>query len=222
MKIKISNLIKSYNDNRIFDNFNLEFSDENINCIVGQSGCGKSTLLNILANLAPIEGGKIEGISKGDISYIFQEDRLIEWLTVRENLEFALKKYFNNDDLAKEINYVLKLVGIEDVKDKYPNVLSGGMRQRVNIARAFGKPAKVILMDEPFKSLDYKLKYTIIDEFKRILAKEKRMVVLVTHDVDEAIYFKGNVIVFGDKPVKVRGIFNNNLKENKDKILSLI
>lgn len=222
MKIKISNLIKSYNDDRIFDNFNLEFSDENINCIVGQSGCGKSTLLNILANLVPIEGGKIEGISKGDISYIFQEDRLIEWLTVRENLEFALKKYFNNDDLTKEIDYVLKLVGIEDVKDKYPNVLSGGMRQRVNIARAFGKPAKVILMDEPFKSLDYKLKYTIIDEFKRILAKEKRMVVLVTHDVDEAIYFKGNVIVFGDKPVKVRGIFTNNLKENKDKILSLI
>lgn len=222
MKIKISNLIKSYNDDRIFENFSLEFSDENINCIVGQSGCGKSTLLNILANLAPIEGGKIEGISKGDVSYIFQEDRLIEWLTVRENLEFALKKYFNNDDLNKEIDYVLKLVGIEEVKDKYPNVLSGGMRQRVNIARAFGKPAKVILMDEPFKSLDYKLKYTIIDEFKKILAKEKRMVVLVTHDVDEAIYFKGNVIVFGDKPVKVRGIFNNKLKENKDKILSLI
>ena len=222
MKIKISNLIKSYNDNRIFDNFNLEFSDENINCIVGQSGCGKSTLLNILANLAPIESGDIEGISKGDISYIFQEDRLIEWLTVRENLEFALKKYFNNYDLTKEINYVLKLVGIEDVRDKYPNVLSGGMRQRVNIARAFGKPAKVILMDEPFKSLDYKLKYTIIDEFKRILAEEKRMVILVTHDVDEAIYFKGNVIVFGDKPVKVRGIFNNNLKENKENILSLI
>ena len=222
MKIKISNLIKSYNGDRIFDNFNLEFSDENINCIVGQSGCGKSTLLNILANLAPIEGGKIEGISKGDVSYIFQEDRLIEWLTVRENLEFALKKYFNNDDLTKEIDYVLKLVGIEDVKGKYPNVLSGGMRQRVNIARAFGKPAKVILMDEPFKSLDYKLKYTIIDEFKRILAKEKRMVVLVTHDVDEAIYFKGNIIVFGNKPVKVRGIFNNNLKENKDKILRLI
>lgn len=222
MNIKISNLIKSYNDNRIFDNFNLEFSDENINCIVGQSGCGKSTLLNILAKLSPIEEGKIEGISIGDVSYIFQEDRLIEWLTVSENLEFALNKYFNNDDLIKEIDYVLKLVGIEEVKDKYPNVLSGGMRQRVNIARAFGKPAKVILMDEPFKSLDYKLKYTIIDEFKKILAKEKRMVILVTHDVDEAIYFKGNVIVFGDRPVKVRGIFNNNLKENKDKILSLI
>lgn len=222
MNIKISNLIKSYDDNRIFDNFNLEFSDENINCIVGQSGCGKSTLLNILAKLSPIEEGKIEGISIGDVSYIFQEDRLIEWLTVSENLEFALNKYFNNDDLIKEIDYVLKLVGIEEVKDKYPNVLSGGMRQRVNIARAFGKPAKVILMDEPFKSLDYKLKYTIIDEFKKILAKEKRMVILVTHDVDEAIYFKGNVIVFGDRPVKVRGIFNNNLKENKDKILSLI
>lgn len=222
MNIKISNLTKSYNKDKIFKNFNLEFSDEKVNCILGQSGCGKSTLLNILANLIHIEEGKIEGISKGDVSYIFQEDRLIEWLTVKENLNLALKKYFNKEDLTKEIEYILRLVGIEDVKDKYPNSLSGGMRQRVNIARAFGKPSKIILMDEPFKSLDYKLKYTIIDEFRGILSEEKRMVILVTHDVDEAIYFNGNVIVLGNKPVKIKGIFNNNLKEDKDKILSLI
>ena len=96
------------------------------------------------------------------------------------------------------------------------------MRQRVNIARAFGKPSKLILMDEPFKSLDYKLKYTIIDEFKNLLNKEKRMVILVTHDLDEAIYFQGNIIVFGDKPVKIRGMFNQDLDKYKNEILKIL
>ena len=113
-------------------------------------------------------------------------------------------------------------MGIEEIGDKYPHELSGGMKQRVNIARAFGKPSKVILMDEPFKSLDYKLKYTIINEFIEILKKEKRMVILVTHDLDEAVYFQGNIIVFGERPVSIKGSFSNDLKRNKDIILNLI
>lgn len=193
MKIDINNLNKSYGNENIFRNFNLEFNDEKVNCIVGQSGCGKSTLLNIIAGLEEIDAGDISGYLKRDISYIFQEDRLIEWLTVKENLELTLKKYFDKNLLEKEIEKILSLVGINNIKNKYPNALSGGMRQRVNIARAFGKPSKIILMDEPFKSLDYKLKYTIIDEFKTILERKKRMVILVTHDVDEAIYFPGNI-----------------------------
>ncbi|NRZ89461.1 ABC-type nitrate/sulfonate/bicarbonate transport system ATPase subunit [Clostridium beijerinckii] len=96
------------------------------------------------------------------------------------------------------------------------------MRQRVNIARAFGKPSKVILMDEPFKSLDYKLKYAIIDEFKNLLDKEKRMVILVTHDLDEAIYFRGNIIVFNNRPVKIAGTFIENLDKCKEEILNII
>lgn len=222
MNISITNLNKSYENEEIFKNFNMDFWDEKVNCIIGRSGCGKSTLLNIIAGLTEIQSGEIHGVSLSDISYIFQEDRLIEWLTVKENLEITLKKYFDQSVMDDKIDEILNLVGIYDIKNKYPNALSGGMRQRVNIARAFGKPSKVILMDEPFKSLDYKLKYTIIDEFKNLLNKEKRMVILVTHDLDEAIYFRGNIIVFNNKPVEITGIFNKDLENCKENILRII
>jgi NitT/TauT family transport system ATP-binding protein len=222
MKISIRNLDKFYGNEEVFKNFNMELCDESVNCIIGKSGCGKSTLLNIIAGLVEMQGGEINGVSLSDISYVFQEDRLIEWLTVKENLEIALKKYFNEDIIDDKIDEILKLVGIYDIKNKYPNALSGGMRQRVNIARAFGKPSKVILMDEPFKSLDYKLKYTIIDEFMNLLTKQKRMVLLVTHDLDEAIYFQGNIIVFNNKPVEIAGIFNEDLENCKENILRII
>jgi NitT/TauT family transport system ATP-binding protein len=222
MNISVKNLNKAYGNEEIFKNFNLDLYDDKVNCIIGKSGCGKSTFLNIIAGLMEIQSGEIQGVSLKDISYIFQEDRLIEWLTVKENLELALKKYYESSIIEGKIEQLLNLVGIYDIKDKYPNSLSGGMKQRVNIARAFGKPSKVILMDEPFKSLDYKLKYTIIDEFKNLLSKEKRMVILVTHDLDEAIYFQGNIIVFSNKPVEVKGIFNSDLEKCKNQILNEI
>ena len=222
MNISIKNLNKSYGTEKIFENFNIDFYDDKINCIIGKSGCGKSTLLDIIAGIIDVQSGEISGVSLSDISYIFQEDRLIEWLTVKENLEIALEKYFKDSDLENRIDEVLNLVGIYDKKNKYPNALSGGMRQRVNIARAFGKPSKVILMDEPFKSLDYKLKYAIIDEFKNLLDKEKRMVILVTHDLDESIYFRGNIIVFNNRPVKIAGTFIENLDKCKEEILNII
>lgn len=222
MNIRIKNLNKAYGNEEIFKNFNLDLYDDKVNCIIGKSGCGKSTFLNIIAGLMEIQSGEIQGVSLKDISYIFQEDRLIEWLTVKENLKLALKKYYHSSIIEEKIDQLLSIVGIYDIKDKYPNSLSGGMKQRVNIARAFGKPSKVILMDEPFKSLDYKLKYTIIDEFKTLLTKEKRMVILVTHDLDEAIYFQGNIIVFSNKPVEVKGIFNKELEKCKGEILKQI
>jgi NitT/TauT family transport system ATP-binding protein len=222
MNISVKNLNKAYGNEEIFKNFNLDLYDDKVNCIIGKSGCGKSTFLNIIAGLMEIQSGEIQGVSLKDISYIFQEDRLIEWLTVKENLELALKKYYESSIIEGKIEQLLNLVGIYDIKDKYPNSLSGGMKQRVNIARAFGKPSKVILMDEPFKSLDYKLKYTIIDEFKNLLSKEKRMVILVTHDLDEAIYFQGNIIVFSNKPVEVKGIFGQELEKCKSDILNEI
>lgn len=222
MDLEISNLNKSYAEESIFKNFSLQLSDDKINCIIGPSGCGKTTFLNILAGLIEYESGSFNGISKNDISYIFQEDRLIEWLTVKENLQITLKKYYKKSSLDDEIENLLDIVGIKSVEDKYPDELSGGMRQRVNIARAFGKPSKILLMDEPFKSLDYKLKYTIIDEFKNILNKNKRLVILVTHDLEEAVYFNGRIFVFGSKPVKVLKTFETNLQNAKSEILDLI
>ena len=222
MNLEIKNLNKSYAEESIFKNFSLQLSDDKINCIIGPSGCGKTTFLNILAGLIEYESGSLNGISKNDISYIFQEDRLIEWLTVKENLQITLKKYYKKSSLDDEIENLLDIVGIKSGEDKYPDELSGGMRQRVNIARAFGKPSKILLMDEPFKSLDYKLKYTIIDEFKNILNKNKRLVILVTHDLEEAVYFNGRIFVFGSKPVKVLKTFETNLQNAKSEILDLI
>lgn len=222
MNLEINNLNKSYAEESIFENFSIQLFDDKINCIIGPSGCGKTTFLNILAGLIEYESGSLNGISKNDISYIFQEDRLIEWLTVKENLQITLKKYYKKSSLDDEIENLLDIVGIKSVEDKYPDELSGGMRQRVNIARAFGKPSKILLMDEPFKSLDYKLKYTIIDEFKNILNKNKRLVILVTHDLEEAVYFNGRIFVFGSKPVKVLKTFETNLQNAKSEILDLI
>ena len=222
MKICIRNLNKKYKDDKIFDNFNIDFYDDKVNCIVGESGCGKTTLLNIIAGLANVESCHINKITRRDISYVFQDDRLIPWLTIKENLEITLKKYYKKDGLKEKIKEVLSLVGIVKIENKYPHELSGGMKQRVNIARAFGKPSKIILLDEPFKSLDYKLKYTIINEFIEILKKENRMVILVTHDLDEAIYFKGNIIVLGGRPVQIKGTFTEDLESNKNIILDLI
>ncbi|NME83876.1 ABC transporter ATP-binding protein [Clostridium sp. SM-530-WT-3G] len=222
MNIEITNLNKSYDKRSIFKDFNIKIVDDKINCIIGPSGCGKTTFLNIVAGILEYDSGSLNGILKSDISYIFQEDRLIEWLTVKENLQITLKKYFDKINLDNEIEKLLDIVGIKEVKDKYPNELSGGMRQRVNIARAFGKPSKIILMDEPFKSLDYKLKYTIIDEFKNILNKRKRLVILATHDIDEAIYFNGRIFLFGNSPVKVLKVFEEELQKAKNEIISFM
>lgn len=222
MKICINNLNKKYGKDKIFENFSIEFQDDKVNCIVGESGCGKTTLLNVIAGLTDRDDCNFEGFTSKDISYVFQEERLIPWLTIKENLQIALKKYFKRSELEQKIHEVLGMVGVAGIEEKYPHELSGGMKQRVNIARAFAKPSKIILMDEPFKSLDYKIKYTIINEFMRILTREKRMVIMVTHDLDEAIYFQGNIVVLGGRPVQVKGIFDDNLEKYKDIILDLI
>ena len=222
VNVEIKDLTKIYNDKTIFNKFSIELLSDKVNCIVGESGCGKSTFLNIIAGLTSKNEGIIKEVNNKDISYIFQEDRLIEWLTIYDNLKMSLRKYAKKDELEERINYILEIIDLKDVKNKYPSQLSGGMRQRINIARAIGKPSKIILMDEPFKSLDYKIKYSIIDELKDIIFNEERIVIMVTHDVDEAIYFNGRIIVFGDNPVRIKGIFDDNLKFHKDEILRLI
>ena len=222
MKICIRNLNKRYGNDIIFDNFNIKFYDDKVNCIVGESGCGKTTLLNIIAGLTQVDSYHINEITRRDISYVFQEDRLIPWLSIKENLEITLKKYYEKRELKEKVREVLDLVGLVKIENKYPHELSGGMKQRVNIARAFGKPSKIVLLDEPFKSLDYKLKYTIINDFMKLLEKEKRKVIIVTHDLDEAIYFNGNIIVLGGRPVQIKGTFTEDLEIKKNLILDLI
>ena len=137
-------------------------------------------------------------------------------------MELFIYEYYSKEEGVKKIKEVLKSLNIEETENKYPENLSGGMRQRVNIARALLKPSKLILMDEPFKSLDYKIKYIIMEELKKFFKRENSMVIFVTHDIDEAIFMGEEIIVLGDTPLKIKGIYNENLVEKKDKILNLI
>lgn len=222
MKVEIKNLNKSFQGKKIFENFSLTLDSSQINCIIGVSGGGKSTLLNIIAGLLKKDSGTIEGVNEEEISYIFQEDRLLSWLTIRENMELFIYNYYDKEEAEKLMKKIFKLLNIEETFQEYPGNLSGGMRQRVNIARALIKPSKLILMDEPFKSLDYKTKYLIIKELKEVFQKEKRMVIFVTHDVEEAIFMDGKIYVLGGRPFEVKGIFKEDLVKNKEEIIKLI
>ena len=181
--ISIKNINKKFNDKVVFENFNIDFYKNQVNCIIGKSGCGKSTLLNIISGVIENDNKNLQSIDKESISYIFQDDRLIDWLTVKENITLVIKRLYDKKKCEKLSNKYLELIGIKEYENYYPQMLSGGLRQRVNIARAFIYPSKFIIMDEPFKSIDIVNKEIIINNFKNILKKEGRTVFFVTHDI---------------------------------------
>lgn len=178
--IELVNVSKKYANTPVYENFSLEIEEGKITCLLGASGCGKTTLLNMLAGLTPYEG-RIGNVPER-ISYIFQEERLLPNLTVRQNVALVLGK---NAD-GKKISEMLEKVELSGKEDAYPAELSGGQAQRVSIARAFAYPSGLILMDEPFSSLDTALKIRLIDVFCRLWQEEKRTAVFVTHDAEEA------------------------------------
>lgn len=185
--IKLIDVCKNYDETIIFDHFNLEISEQKITCILGESGVGKTTLLNMIAGLTKYHG-VIEG--KEQLSYIFQEPRLIPALTVKENLRFI------SSELTDEvIDDILLKLDILDKKDSYPAMLSGGEAQRVSIARAFLYDAPLILMDEPFSSLDLSLKYKLISYFSSLWKTNKKTVIFVTHDIDEALLLASDILL---------------------------
>ncbi len=213
--ISIKNINKKFNDKVVFENFNIDFYKNQVNCIIGKSGCGKSTLLNIISGVIENDNKNLQSIDKESISYIFQDDRLIDWLTVKENITLVIKRLYDKKKCEKLSNKYLELIGIKEYENYYPQMLSGGLRQRVNIARAFIYPSKFIIMDEPFKSIDIVNKEIIINNFKNILKKEGRTVFFVTHDIDEALLLSDKIYILGDSPVKVKNIFKNeNITKN--------
>ncbi len=185
--IEIKNLTKSYGKNVVYQNFNLALEEGKVTCILGESGSGKTTLLNCVAGLTEYAGE----ITKAKCSYIFQTPRLVPNLTVYGNLKLICKD-------EKAVDAILEKVRLTDKKNAYPNALSGGQAQRVSIARAFLFDSDVILMDEPFTSLDLRLKREICELFIQIQKESGRTALFVTHDVDEAVALSGRIIVLKD------------------------
>lgn len=204
MSLHIKNLHKSYDELLLFSNFNLDIAEGEITCILGPSGGGKTTLLNIIAGLVEPNGGNLVGFNGKVLSYIFQDPRLLPWKTVQENIEFVLTNAYEQTQRQAIASRFIKLVELTGFASYYPSQLSGGMRQRVAIARAFAYPSDLILMDEPLKGLDVKMKMNLLKAFSRIWQADKRTVIFVTHDVDEALMLGNTIIVLGDIPIAVK------------------
>lgn len=183
--IELKNITKRYGDLTVYKDFNFCIEDGKTTCVLGESGSGKSTLLNIIAALTPFSG-TIAPVPR--CSYVFQEPRLVPNLTVAGNLKLVCKD-------AERVSEMLARVGLSDRAKSYPAQLSGGQAQRVSLARAFLYPSDIILMDEPFSSLDLGLKLRMAELFLELKGRTGRTALFVTHDVDEALMVADKIVV---------------------------
>lgn len=216
MKYQVRNITKYYDDLKVLEDITIDFEQNKTTCILGPSGCGKTTLLNIIGGITGKDSGEIIGFQNEDMSFVFQEDRLIEWKNVKENISFVLKKKMDKKQIETTIDKYLKLVNLEEYKYFYPNSLSGGMRQRISILRAFAYPSKLLIMDEPFKSLDINSKQIVTDFFKKLRIVEERTCIFVTHDIEEALCLGDNIVILTDKPTKVKKNIKNTFIHNQN------
>ena len=215
----INNLSKNYHtkdlETKAIDNITLEVYQNEILAIVGPSGCGKSTLLSILANLEKKTSGDI--IKKIDykIGYMLQTDSLFPWLTVLNNALIGLE--INNNKTPITINKTISLLkkyGLYEFKDTYPSNLSGGMKQRVALIRTLATNPDLILLDEPYSSLDYQTRLALSNDMYKIIKNENKTAILITHDIAEAISMADRVIVLTKRPCTVKNIYEIKL-DNK-------
>jgi NitT/TauT family transport system ATP-binding protein len=216
--MELKNISLKYDDLQILKNFNISFQKNIINCIVGPSGVGKTTIANIIAQLIVPDEGKIIGLENISCSYVFQEPRLIDWYSIYDNIDFVLKDVYNAEKRKRIVNDYIDLVELSEYKDYKPSSLSGGMAQRVSIARAFAYPSDLLIMDEPFKALDIKLKNELLSSFIKLLSKRQRTVIFITHDINEAVYLSDTIYMLKYNPAKIVKIFKNVQESDKSMV----
>ena len=194
--IKLVNVSKFYTVDKesikVIDKIDLNIPENKITVILGRSGCGKTTLLRLVAGLEDFEQGEIIGVESKRKAYVFQEDRLMPWLDVKSNITFGIHK---NEIDNSRINEIIETVGLEKFYNAYPSQLSGGMKQRVSIARAFAYNPDFIMMDEPFSALDYFTREQMQSELLNIHKRLKCSILFVTHSIDEALILGDNIVI---------------------------
>jgi ABC-type nitrate/sulfonate/bicarbonate transport system ATPase subunit len=199
---------KMFNKIKILENINISLKEGEFLSIIGPSGCGKTTLLNLISSLDTNFNGTCK-IYSSNISFMFQDHRLIPWLNIKENLLIVSK----NKNL-EEINELLNLVGLTDILDEYPKNLSGGMARRVSLVRSFINQPKVLFLDEPFISLDYPTANSLKKDFLKLCKKFNSTVILVTHDLSEAVHLSNRILFLSKNPATC--IFEYENKNNQE------
>ena len=224
--ISVSNISKTFERKgervKALDDVSFTVDKGNIVCIVGASGCGKSTLLRAIAGLDPVHegtvtiGGKEVTRPQKTRGVVFQEHRLFPWMTVEKNIGFALGGR-SGDEKRDIIKRNIELVGLSGFERSYPKQLSGGMAQRAGIARALANDPDVLLLDEPFGALDTFTKIAMQNELKRIQRQSGTTMIMVTHDIDEAVYLSDKVIVLSSRPGKIKRTVSVDLSVPRDR-----
>ncbi len=227
--LKVEGLCKTYPGaaEPVFDQVNFSIAQGEFVCIIGHSGCGKTTILNVLAGLESASSGhvfmdqrEIAGPSL-ERGVVFQGHALMPWLSVRANIAFAVRSKWpgwSRQQVDEHVEKYVGLVGLGPAIDKKPSALSGGMKQRVGIARAFAIQPRMLLLDEPFGALDALTRGTIQDELLRICAETHQTVFMITHDVDEAILLADRILLMANGPqARVAEIVRNTMPRNRQR-----
>ena len=221
--LEIKNFKKMYHNDQCetiaVDNVSFEVNKNEILSIVGPSGCGKSTILSILTNLEEKSDGDIIFHGNENIGYMLQNDSLFPWLTILDNCLLGLEIYGKKSKEATEnVIRLLDKYGLGEFKNKYPDSLSGGMKQRVALIRTLATNPSLLLLDEPYSALDYQTRLTLSDDMYKIIKAEGKAAILITHDIAEAISMSDRVIVLSSRPATVKSVYEINLTDKRNPI----
>ena len=213
-KIIVENVNKNYGNLCVLKDISLNVNESEFVSIIGPSGCGKTTLLYLIQGFTKKSSGIIK--VDGKLGFIFQDHNLFPWKTVKENISVGpINKGKSKNEVEQVTNFILNEIMLYKFGNSYPHQISEGMKQRVGIARCLANNPEIILMDEPFASLDYLTKLKMQDLFLRIWKKRRLTVILVTHDIDEAIKLSGKIIILTKLPARIKEIID--VKKFKDK-----
>jgi ABC-type nitrate/sulfonate/bicarbonate transport system ATPase subunit len=207
-RLVLENVSFNYGALAILRNLTLSIKGGELVVLVGPSGCGKTTLLSLLSGyIKPVSG---QVITNGITRTVYQQDGLFPWLSVSENIMLGLRSIESKAQCKKELRDLIELIHLEGFENHYPHQLSGGMRQRVELARVLAGESDILLMDEPFSSLDYQTRLRMRHELVRILARRPKTIVFVTHDIEEAAQLADRVLVLSNRPAHIsRELFIN-------------
>ncbi len=202
---------KSYNTLQVIEDISLYLKEGEVVCLLGPSGSGKTTLFRLAAGLTSPDSGKIFISPEVRVGYVFQEPRLMPWYTVEENLEFVQQNFLTGKRAELLRENLLELTGLMEFRDNYPGQLSGGMKQRVELIRSLAVEPDLLLLDEPFKSVDTRVKLNLRKLILGFREKRGSSIFLITHDPEEAVLVSDRIYVLGETPAQIAGEFRINI-----------